>query len=281
MLADNLQLDFTMVLNIAHRGARSLAPENTLLAARRGLEAGADLWETDLAVTRDEQLILFHDDLLLRTTDVKRRYPDRAGDPFTTFSLEEIRSLDAGSWFVEADPHGQIASGAVSEAAQAACRGIRVPTLEEALVFTMDAGWKLNLELKFLPAPMADFPVVPHVLALIDRVGIGPDQVLISSFKHAWLEEIRTRRPELEIQALLGYFTDRPLDWGPLAFRTYNVRHTLIRDEDIVLRKEQGYSINLFTVNDAADMRRFMDLGADGIITDFPQRLALLRRERL
>jgi glycerophosphoryl diester phosphodiesterase len=43
-----------MVLNIAHRGARSLAPENTLLAARRGLEAGADLWETDLAVTRDE-----------------------------------------------------------------------------------------------------------------------------------------------------------------------------------------------------------------------------------
>jgi glycerophosphoryl diester phosphodiesterase len=281
MLADNLQLDFTMVLNIAHRGARSLAPENTLLAARRGLEAGADLWETDLAVTRDEQLILFHDDLLLRTTDVKRRYPDRAGDPFTTFRLEEIRSLDAGSWFVEADPHGQIASGAVSEAAQAACRGIRVPTLEEALVFTMDAGWKLNLELKFLPAPMADFPVVPHVLALIDRVGIGPDQVLISSFKHAWLEEIRTRRPELEIQALLGYFTDRPLDWGPLAFRTYNVRHTLIRDEDIVLRKEQGYSINLFTVNDAADMRRFMDLGADGIITDFPQRLALLRRERL
>jgi glycerophosphoryl diester phosphodiesterase len=275
--ADNLQLDFTMVLNIAHRGARSLAPENTLLAARRGLEAGADLWETDLAVTQDEQLILFHDDLLVRTTDVQQRYPDRAFDPFTTFSLAEIRALDAGSWFVDADPHGQITAGAVSEEAQSACRGIQVPTLEEALVFTRDAGWKLNLELKFLPEPMAAFPVVPRVLEMIDHVGLGPDQVLISSFNHVWLDEIRNRRPELEVQALIGYHTDQPLDWGPLTFKTYNVRQTLIQDQEIVARQQQGLTINLFTVNDAEDMRRFMDLGVDGLITDFPQRLALLR----
>ena len=274
---NNFHLDSMMVLNIAHRGARSLAPENTLLAARRGLEAGADLWETDLAVTRDEQLILFHDDLLGRTTDVAQRYPERAGDPFTTFSLAEIRALDAGSWFVEGDPHGQIAAGAVSETDQKACRGARVPTLEEALVFTRDAGWKLNLELKSLPAPMSTFPVVPRMLEMVDRVGLGPDQILISSFNHAWLEEVRARRPELEIQALIGYYSDRPLDWGPLAFNTYNVRHTLIQDEDIVARKQQGLTINLFTVNDATDMRRFMAFGVDGLITDFPQRLALLR----
>ena len=277
MQADNFHMDSMMVLNIAHRGARSLAPENTLLAARRGLEAGADLWETDLAVTRDEQLILFHDDLLGRTTDVGQRHPDRAHDPFTTFSLAEIRALDAGSWFVDTDPHGQIAAGAVSAADQKACRGAQVPTLEEALVFTRDAGWKLNMELKFLPAPMSTFPVVPRLLEMVDRVGLGPDQILISSFNHAWLEEVRGRRPELEIQALIGYYSDRPLDWGPLAFNTYNVRHTLIQDQDIVARKQQGLTINLFTVNDAMDMRRFMALGVDGLITDFPQRLALLR----
>jgi glycerophosphoryl diester phosphodiesterase len=277
LLAGNLHLDSKMVLNIAHRGARSLAPENTLLAARRALEAGADLWETDLAVTRDERLILFHDDLLGRTTDVQQRYPERAGEPFTTFSLAEIRALDAGSWFVAADPHGQIAAGAVSEADQKACRGARVPTLEEALVFTRDAGWRLNLELKALPAPMDRFPVVPRMLDMIDRVGLGPDQILISSFNHTWLEEVRRRRPELEIQALIGYYSDRPLDWGPLSFQTYNVRHTLIRDQDLAARKQQGLIINLFTVNDAMDMRRFMALGVDGLITDFPQRLALLR----
>ena len=277
MLAGNFHLDFNMVLNIAHRGARSLAPENTLLAAQRGLEVGADLWETDLAVTRDEALVLLHDDLLVRTTDVQQRYPERASDPFTTFSLAEIRALDAGSWFVEADPHGQIAAGAVSEADQKACRGVQVPTLEEALVFTRDAGWKLNLELKSLPAPMDAFPVVPRMLAMLDRVGLGPDQILISSFNHTWLEEVRGRRPELEIQALIGYYSDQPLDWGPLSFHTYNVRSTLIQDQEIVARKQQGLTINLFTVNDAMDMRRFMALGVDGLITDFPQRLALLR----
>ena len=198
--------------------ARSLAPENTLLAARRGLEAGADLWETDLAVTRDEALILFHDDRLVRTTDVQQRFPDRAQDPFTTFSLAEIRTLDAGTWFVETDPHGQITAGVLSDTEQQACKGLQVPTLEEALVFTRDAGWKLNLELKFLPAPLADFPVVPQVLAMIDRVGIGAEQILISSFNHAWLTEVRDRRPALEIQALVGYYTYRPLDWGDLAF---------------------------------------------------------------
>ena len=266
-----------MVLNIAHRGARSLAPENTLLAAQRAFEVGADIWETDLAVTRDEQLILLHDDLLVRTTDVQQRYPDRAFEPFTTFSLAEIRALDAGSWFVEGDPHGQIAAGAVSEADQKACRGAQVPTLEEALVFIRDAGWKLNLELKSLPKPMSTFPVVPRMLGMIDRVGLGPDQILISSFNHAWLEEVQGRRPELDIQALIGFYRDRPLDWGALAFKTYNVRHTLIKDEDLVARKQQGLTINLFTVNDAMDMRRFMALGVDGLITDFPQRLALLR----
>ncbi len=103
------------------------------------------------------------------------------------------------------------------------------------------------------------------------------EQILISSFKHAWLEEVKARRPAIEVQALIGYFRDQPLDWGDLAFETYNVRSTLIRDDDIRQRKEQGLAINLFTVNDEADMRRFMALGVDGIITDFPQRLERIR----
>jgi glycerophosphoryl diester phosphodiesterase len=144
-------------------------------------------------------------------------------------------------------------------------------------VFTRDADWQLNLELKSLPEPMAAFPVVPRVLAMIDRVGLSADRILISSFNHTWLEEVQARRPELQVQALLGYHTDRPLDWGPLTFETYNVRHTLIQDADILERKQQGFAINLFTVNDASDMRHFIALGVDGLITDFPQRLALLR----
>ena len=83
----------------------------------------------------------------------------------------------------------------------------------------------------------------------------------------------------MEVQALIGYHTDRPLDWGDLAFATYNARHTVTHDEEILQRKQQGLAINLFTVNEEADMQRFMALGVDGIITDFPQRLSRLNRE--
>lgn len=266
-----------MVLNIAHRGARSIAPENTLLAAQRGRAAGADLWEADLAVTRDEALILHHDDRLLRTTDVAVRFPQRAADPFTTFSLAEIRTLDAGSWFVDTDPHGQIAAGVLSPDEQAACRGQTVPTLEEALVLTRDAHWGLNLELKRLPPPFEGFPVVDRVLAMIARVGLATEQIRISSFHHPWLEEIQARRPDIEVQALIGYYTDRPPDWGPLTFAIYNVRHTVTTEEEIRRHKEMGLVINLFTVNDLADMRRYTALGVDGLITDYPQRLTDLK----
>ena len=102
-----------MVTNIAHRGARSIAPENTLLAAKRAYEIGADLWETDVTVTSDDHLILMHDNLLLRTTNVSRCFPDRKDQPVHQFSLQEIRALDAGSWFLDQDPFGQIAANMV------------------------------------------------------------------------------------------------------------------------------------------------------------------------
>ncbi len=263
-----------MVLNIAHRGARSLAPENTLLAARRGFYCGAHMWEADLAVSRDEVLILFHDNLLGRTTDVAACFPERREEPFTTFALDELRRLDAGSWFVDADPFGQIAAGALTPSEQNDCRGCVIPTLEEALVLTRDLGWRLNLELKVLPPPMKTFPVVPRVLAMIDRVGLGSNDIVISSFNHEWLREVNTRRPEIAVQALVGYNPEGPLEWGDMTFETYNVRSTLISAETVRQRVAAGLAINLFTVNATEDMQRFAAAGAAGIITDFPQRLA-------
>lgn len=262
-----------MVANIAHRGARSLAPENSLVAARKALEIGADLWETDVGVTADGELILFHDDSLARTTDAKRRFPDRAPWTFTTFTLAELRSLDAGSWFVETDPFGQIAAGAVTAAELDAYRGEQIPTLREALTFTRDAGWQINLELKRLPPPLEQFPVVERVLALVDELAMPPQQIVLSAFNHDWLRQAQAQRPDIEVQALIGYsFTD-PLDWGDLSFATYNARSTLITEQKIRDVTAQGIAVNLFTVNEVGDMRRFIAAGVTGLFTDFPQRL--------
>jgi glycerophosphoryl diester phosphodiesterase len=265
-----------VVVNIAHRGARSLAPENTLAAARKGLEIGADLWESDVGVTSDGALILFHDDSLARTTDATARFPDRAPWTFTTFTLAEIRSLDAGSWFVDTDPFDQIAAGAVTPAESAAYRGEQVPTLREALLLTRDAGWCINLELKRLPAPLERFPVVERVLALVAELEMPPHQVILSAFNHGWLRQAQALRPDIEVQALIGYSFTEPLDWGDLSFATYNARSTLVTEEKIREVTRQGIAVNLFTVNEEDDMRRFIAAGVTGLFTDFPHKLAAL-----
>jgi glycerophosphoryl diester phosphodiesterase len=267
-----------MVVNIAHRGARSLAPENTLAAARSALGIGADLWETDVSVTADGELILMHDDSLVRTTDAADRFPDRSPWTATTFTLGEVRELDAGSWFVETDPFGQIGAGAVSREEQAAYCGEKVPTLHEALAFTLEADWRVNLELKHLAPPLEGYPIVKRVLAQLKEMGVAPRHVVLSSFNHDWLRQAQALRPDIEVQALIGYLPTEPLDWGDLSFATYNAFSALVTEEAIREVTSQGIAVNLFTVNETADMRRFIAAGVTGLFTDFPQRLLELQK---
>jgi glycerophosphoryl diester phosphodiesterase len=99
----------------------------------------------------------------------------------------------------------------------------------------------------------------------------------LSSFNHSYLRQISAHRPEFEIQAIVGLSAFKPLDWGDLDFTTYNARHTLIRSSKIRQLAEKGISVNVWSVNRESDMRRFIEAGAVGIITDFPQVLANLK----
>jgi glycerophosphoryl diester phosphodiesterase len=265
-----------MVLNIAHRGARSLAPENTLAAARKALEAGADMWETDLAISADEALVLFHDEALTRTTNAKSVFPARAPWKLVNFYLDDLQKLDCGSWFLESDPFGQIRAGRVSKEAKVSYQGARMPTLEEGLLFTQEAKWRINIELKQIPVELKGFPVVERVLALIDTLHFDCNHLVISSFNHVWLRNIQTLRTDIEVQALIGSSKIKPLDWGELEFKTYNARHTLLDHRIIGKLAEKGVAVNPWSVNEEKDMQRFINAGAAGIFTDFPQRLACI-----
>ena len=147
-------------VNIAHRGARSLAPENTLLAGELGLAHGADIWEVDVAMSMDGIPYLLHDDTLARTTDVALRYPDRAPWQSGEFSWAELQQLDAGSWFLQQDPFKQIKVGKVDRALQRRIAGEALPTLRDALSFTRDANWWINVELKDLRGTIGDSTIV-------------------------------------------------------------------------------------------------------------------------
>ncbi|MBN2397885.1 MAG: glycerophosphodiester phosphodiesterase [Deltaproteobacteria bacterium] len=268
-----------MIRIIAHRGARSLAPENTMAAARAARETGADLWETDVTVTGDGELILVHDDTLERTTDVRFRFPDREPWSCSSFSLDEIRSLDAGSWFVEADLFGRIAAGETGSNALPGYRGERVPTLHEALLFTRETSFPVNLELKHLPSSLKGFPLVERVLAMIDELGVDHGLIVISSFYHDWLREVRRRTSSIAVQALIGKYQYEQIDWDkPLEFETYNIENTLMDEEQVRALTGRGISVNIFTVNGVDEMLRFAEAGAVGLITDFPQRAVQLLR---
>ncbi|MFZ0449804.1 MAG: glycerophosphodiester phosphodiesterase family protein [Desulfatiglandaceae bacterium] len=264
--------------NIAHRGARSIAPENTIAAAGKALVSGADLWETDVAVSKDGELFLFHDDSLVRTTDAKEKFPGRRPWVYTDFLWREIQTLDAGSVFVDRDPFGQIKEGAVSTEDLQSYRGEKIPSLEQALLFTEENDFKINLEIKYLSRSFQDFPIAAEVIKLINRLKIDPLSIIISSFNHYWLKQVETMMPEIEVQALIGYSKMGPLNWGKFEFPVYNARSTLIDSKQITTAKEKGKKINLFTINKVEDMKRFIDAGIDGLITDFPQRLASINK---
>lgn len=267
-----------MTLNIAHRGARSLAPENTLAAARRAHRIGADLWETDVLVSQDGALILMHDDTLRRTTDAAARFPGRKPWAVSAFSYAEIRSLDAGSWFASSDPFGQIAAGRVGRAEVEAYRGERVPTLLEALHFTRENDWRINIELKRPAPPMDRFPLVEALLDCLAAVDMDPRQVIVSSFEHEWLHQVRRCRPELAVQALIGPGSAKRLDWEHPAFQTYNPHVSLVDATWLRRAAIKGLTLNVYTVNEASTMRRLVTAGVGGLFTDFPQRLAGILR---
>ena len=263
-----------MVLNIAHRGARSLAPENTLPAIRKAWDVGADVLEIDVAPTLEGRLIILHDDLLLRTTDIRRRFPHRARYPCTAFTLAEIRSLDAGSWFAAADPFGQIATGEVSPADLRSFTGLAIPILEEVLLFVKEKSWRVNIEIKPVPSPMETFPITAAVLQCVEQLRVPADLVIISSFVHAHIREVRDKRPDIEINALIGPTITGRQDWGGYEFSTYNADAEYTDEAQIDAAFEHGCRVNLYTVNRSSEMLRFIRAGVSGLFTDFPQTLA-------
>ena len=284
-----------MTLNIAHRGARSLAPENTLAAAKKALDAGADMWELDVSITADGELVVFHDALLTRTTNADEIFPNRAPWHLSDFTLAEIKQLDTSIPFIRNDPFEQIAAGQISADDLGAIQGEPIPSLREALQFTRDHSWQVNVEIK-LPSPeMHAYPLADNVAALIDEMGMA-EQVVVSSFIPLYIHEVKTLLSVIEIAVLTSgpltqaeKFRYTPPDLteitpmhyfsgnNPLLFlqqinsATYHPHYPLLDPQKIATLQETGIKVNTWTVNDKTHMKRLVSAGINGIITDYPQ----------
>ena len=143
------------VLTIAHRGARHVAPENTLAALRAGIERGADMVEIDVQRTKDGRLVLMHDRDLVRTTNVEKVFPKKKSYDVADLTWAEVRKLDAGAW------------------KRAKFAGERVPTLKQAirLVYRERAG--LLVEIKSPGSTPASSPRCPTPCAASTATSAG------------------------------------------------------------------------------------------------------------
>jgi len=265
-------------LVIAHRGARSLAPENTLAAAKKAFDLHADLWELDVAVTSDGELVVVHDDTLERTCNVIDLFPGKIPWYVWDFTLAEIKTLDCGSWFNETDPFKQIKSGNVSQEEMDSYVGEKMPTLREALEFTLENNWRVNVELKDQPDEKFGSTLVEKTVSLISELGMdSKEQVVISSFNHEYLKNVKSLNSNIPIQALTNekiknlsqYLTD-------LGTKTCNPKVDVWNPDELEELGREGIHFNVYTVNDEAKMKQLIAANVQGIFTDFPQILTQL-----
>jgi glycerophosphoryl diester phosphodiesterase len=284
------------VLNIAHRGARGFAPENTLEAFRKAAALGCQMFELDVHQCKDGELIVVHDDDLVRCSDVTKKFPGRSSYAVSEFNAAEIRMLDAGSWFVaELDkpalrrqPFLRVLTAkeierfiTLEERKHYASGQVRHPTLREALELAREKKLFVNVEIKNL---YRFYPnIAAAIVKLITEMKLEP-AVIISSFDHEVLAEVRRLNKQIATAILVRDRLHDPARYlrDLLDGDAYHPTQDLIgfgsadgRLQTAELRKARtiGLAVNVWTVNDAGRMRQLVDAGVSGIITDYPNRL--------
>ena len=233
-----LNLGLTREIQItAHRGYSEQYPENTMPAFQGAVKIGADYIELDVQQTRDGKIIVMHDSNLKRTTGVDKNIWET--------DYEEMRYLDAGSWFDKK------------------YSGTTIPTLEEVLAYTK-GKIRLNIELK-PTGHEHDFEQC--VVDIVEQYHCE-DEVVLSSMKYDCLENIKKINPDIKTVYItsvsLGNFT--VLDYAD----GYSVEAMMLTQKFVNQAHRAGKEVLVWTVNSEDSMERVLEMGVDGIITDKP-----------
>ncbi|NYI76093.1 glycerophosphodiester phosphodiesterase [Nocardioides panzhihuensis] len=247
----------------AHRGASAYAPENTLAAFAVGIEQRADWIESDVQATKDGELVLMHDTTLSRTTDVEQRFPGRSPWRVKDFTLAEIKTLDAGSWFGEE------------------YAGEPVPTLKEMVEQVRSSRSGILMELK---SPGLYPGIEKKVAAEFDsfpgyvRSAVAARRLAVQSFDFGSMKTYKSIQPEVPV-GLLG--TPAYPDLDSYTWADQINPHYGSFDASYVARVHAlGMDIHSWTVDDAATMSAVLDRGVDGVITNRPDVLENVIAER-
>lgn len=285
-----------------HRGARGLAPENTMAGFARALAVGVTTLELDLAMTRDGVLVVYHDFRL--NPDTTRRdgtYLEGPGPLIRDLTLAELRAYDVGR--LKPDT-----AYARSFSQQVAVDGAGIPTLKEVIALVRDRPVRLSIETKLTPSSALEAPdpgTFANAVAAAVRGSGMADRITVQSFDWRTLLVLRGVAPEIKRSCLTS---ERPADtvgrrsggasrWtAGFALRDYGnstprlaaaagcgVWSPASRDltaEQVAQAQALGLEVIPWTVNESAEMERLIGWGVDGLITDYPNRARAVLAKR-
>ena len=249
----------------AHRGASGEFPENTMASFEAAARLGAEYFELDVHMTRDGEVVIAHDDDLLRVSG-------RAG-AIAELSLAQVQAADAGYAFT-------LDGGATFPFRE---RGIKIPRLAELLGAFPKA--RFNIEPK-QTAPS----VIPAMLKVIDRAG-ARRRVLVAGEQQPPIDEIRALAPGMptsfpygEVAEFLQAMAANETGYKPradaLQIPPEYQGWKLATPEVLAFARGLGVEVHVWTVNDPAEMNALLDIGVTGIFTDFPARGIAVARSR-
>lgn len=237
-----------MSLNIAHRGFSGRFPENTMLAFQEAEKAGCDGIELDVHLTSDGVPVIIHDENIRRTTDGE--------GPVCSFTAAGLHAFNAS----------------------AAWKGERpcthIPTLEEYFEWVKDTRLFTNIELK---NSVIDYPGLEEkAIALIRRYSLE-ERILFSSFNHYSILRCKRMAPEIRCGLLYSCWLANPGAYAKsVGAECLHPHFSSLIPEALAEIRSQKVQVNAWTVNEETDMRRLIDEGIEGIITNFPDRLKTL-----
>jgi len=236
----------TMPTVVAHRGASGLAPENTLAAISLAAQQGASWIEIDINLSRDGVPVLHHDDDVSRCSNGEGLIIEQ--------TLAELKTLDCGSWF---------ASNFAAEP---------VATLDECLDLCLQLGLGINLEIK--PTSGHEVATTQGVAdTLLQRDVLPP--LVISSFSHLALQTASVACPQIARATL---YVVLPPDWQALAreINAVNVHlhaNSLLDQSTVAAIHAESLRLYCYTVNTIERADPLLQIGVNGVISNFPERL--------
>lgn len=261
------QMNDNQILNISHRGASGHAPEHTLASYELGDQMGGDYIELDLQMTKDGELIALHDETLDRTTNGTGLVKD--------YTLEDIKALDAGSWFNEAYP----------EKAKEEFAGLQVQTLQEVIEhFGKNKNYYIETK-----SPEVYPGMEEKLLEILEEYNLtrqnGPSsRVIIQSFSEESLQKVHNLNDQIPLVQLLDYKTQATITDEELAhYSEYAVglgmSYKKIDEAYVQKVREHDLLIHPYTVNEKEDMKQLLEWGVTGMFTNYPDVLEEVLKE--